>query len=222
MSNISKLLDQVLSSSATKGFAGGLAGGMAANLLSKKTTKKLGKNALKLGGVAAVGALAYSAYKNYSNKQSAMADSSPIASSLSHSDIPEPQHFLPETGGTEISDELSLTLIRAMIASARADGQMDAAESQAIFEKIQSLGIDEETQSSLIDEMNRPVDMDSLIKSATSPEIAAEIYTASLLAVEVDDNAERGYLNMLAARLKLPIQLVMEIEKQVKEQKVFA
>jgi uncharacterized membrane protein YebE (DUF533 family) len=74
----------------------------------------------------------------------------------------------------------------------------------------------------LVKEMGHPVDIDAIVNSATSPEIAAEIYAASLLAVEVDSAAEKAYLGMLAARLELPAQLVAELERQVETQKTFA
>jgi uncharacterized membrane protein YebE (DUF533 family) len=109
-----------------------------------------------------------------------------------------------------------------MIAVAGADGRLDAQESQAIFQKIQSLGLDSESQSLLVEEMGHPVDMDVIINSASSPEIAAEIYTASLLAVDVDTAAEKGYLAMLAARLRLPSELVVELGRQVEAQKSIA
>ncbi len=60
--------------------------------------------------------------------------------------------------------------------------------------------------------------MDAIVKSATSPEIAAEIYVASLLAIDVDTADEKSYLAMLAARLKLPPELVMELNRQVESQ----
>ncbi len=84
------------------------------------------------------------------------------------------------------------------------------------------MGLDNESQSLLVAEMGHPVDMDAIVNSATSPEIAAEIYTASLLAVDVDTAAEKSYLGMLAARLKLPPGLVGELEQQVEAQKTFA
>jgi uncharacterized membrane protein YebE (DUF533 family) len=224
MADMDKLLGQLLSSSTAKGLAGGLAGGMATKMISKKSARKLGKNALKLGGVAAVGALAYTAYKRYNNAQNQPpAPNNPALAAQAPAELlPAPQHsaFLPETGNPAASNQHGLTLVRAMIAAARADGQMDMQESQVIFEKIESLGLDEENRALLIDEMNHPVNMDSIIQSATSPELAAEIYTASLLAVDVDTAAEKGYLNMLAARLKLPASLVAEIEQQVEAQRV--
>jgi uncharacterized membrane protein YebE (DUF533 family) len=67
--------------------------------------------------------------------------------------------------------------------------------------------------------MGHPVDMDAIISSASSPEVAAEIYIASLLAVDVDTAAEKSYLAMLAARLQLPPALITELTSQVNELK---
>jgi uncharacterized membrane protein YebE (DUF533 family) len=66
--------------------------------------------------------------------------------------------------------------------------------------------------------MGRPIDMDELVASATSPEVAAEIYIASLLAINVDTAAEESYLNMLAARLNIPPELSNELRRQVEAQ----
>lgn len=63
--------------------------------------------------------------------------------------------------------------------------------------------------------MGRPGDIDAIVKSATSPEIAAEIYLASLLAVDFATPAEKSYLAMLAARLDLAPALVAERHRQV-------
>jgi hypothetical protein len=50
---------------------------------------------------------------------------------------------------TNCCSSLGLTLVRAMIAVARADGRLDAQESQTIFQKIQSLGLDSESNEKL-------------------------------------------------------------------------
>ncbi len=211
MVDMNKLLGQLLGSGAASGFAGGLAGGLASNMLT-------GKKALKVGGVAAVGALAYTAYQRYNNKDTKSTLPATAAGLIA---APSGTAFMPEESDDVANETLGLTLIRAMIAVARADGRLDAQESQSIFQKIQSLGLDSESQALLVEEMGQPIDMDAIVNSATSPEIAAEIYTASLLAVEVDTPAERGYLDMLAARLRLPSELVMELERQVEGQRAF-
>ena len=50
------------------------------------------------------------------------------------------------------------------------------------------------------------------------PQMAAEIYTASLLTIDVDTQAEQSYLNMLAARLTIPPELAVELRRQVEAQ----
>ncbi len=221
MVDVNKLLGSFLGSGAASGFAGGLAGGLASKMISGKAVKKLGSSALKLGGVAAVGALAYTAYKRYNDTQQGVA----VASSVKADELsaaPAGSAYLPEPSDQAANSALGLILVRAMIAVARADGRLDAQESQTIFQKIESLGLDSESQNLLVQEMGHPVDVDTIINSASSPEIAAEIYIASLLAVEVDNAAEKSYLAMLAARLQLPPQLVTELERQVEAQKTVA
>ena len=80
------------------------------------------------------------------------------------------------------------------------------------------MGLDQESQTLPVAEMGRPVDMDALVASATSPEVAAEIYLASLLATDVDTAAEQSYLVMLAARLNIPPELATELHRQVAAQ----
>ena len=77
-----------------------------------------------------------------------------------------------------------------MIASARSDGRLDGKESQAIFERIESLPLAPDDKSLLIEEMGHPVDMDAIVNSAKTPEIAAEVYIASIMAIDVDTVAE--------------------------------
>ena len=216
MADMNKLLGQLLGSGAAGGFAGGLAGGLTGNLLTSKSGRKVGKKALKMGGIAAVGALAYAAYQRYSS-----ADKSTGHSALSQAaetelvPAPEGSAFMPARNNLAGQEALGLTLVRAMIAAARADGKLDAKESRTIYQRIESLGLDPEDQALLVAEMGHPVDMDAIVNSATSPEVAAEIYVASLLAIDVDTADEKSYLAMLAARLKLPPELVTELDRQV-------
>jgi uncharacterized membrane protein YebE (DUF533 family) len=219
MTDMNKLLGQLLGSGAAGGFAGGLAGGLAGNLLSSKSGRKMGKKALKMGGIAAVGALAYTAYRRYSANATAGGQAMGSQSNKPElSPAPAGSAFLPEKEDFAAQEALGLTLVRAMIAAARSDGRLDAQESQAIFQRIESLGLDPESQSLLIAEMGRPVDVDAIINSAHSPEVAAEIYIASLLAIDVDTTAEHSYLAMLAARLNIPPDLAEELRNQVEAQ----
>ncbi|SHG78834.1 tellurite resistance TerB family protein [Ferrimonas marina] len=269
MADVNKLLGSLLGSSTAKGFAGGLAGGVASNMLMSKSGRKMGKKALKVGGIAAVGALAYTAYQRYSNsgnsdssgnsdhavnnaqpqgaahhgghtaaaaatsvngaypnqanapQQAAYPNESASLSQQRGELIPAPagSAFLPAENDAAANEALGMTLIRAMIAAARSDGRLDAQESQAIFQRIEMLELDPESKNLLIQEMGQPVDMDAIVNSATCPEVAAEIYAASVLAIDVDTTAERAYLGMLAARLQLPPGLANELEAEIQAQR---
>lgn len=222
---MNKILGKLLGSSAASGFAGGLAGGFASSLLTGKKgkkgkkAKKMAKNVLKAGGIAAVGALAYTAYQRYNSKATTQPQTALPPTPEELLPAPAGTAFMPDMDDNAATEALGLTLVRAMVAAARSDGRLDAEESQAIFQKIESLGLDSENQALLVEEMGHPVDMDAIVNSADCPEVAAEIYIASLLAVEVDTAAETGYMAMLAARLCLPAELVAELEHQVEVQK---
>ena len=58
------------------------------------------------------------------------------------------------------------------------------------------------------------VAIDAVVAAATSPELAVEIYAASVLAIDPDDPAEQAYLAMLASRLKLDPGLRASIEAE--------
>ncbi len=202
--NAEKILSQLLSSGAASGLAGGLAGGLASGMLTSKAGRKLGGKALQLGGLAAVAGLAYTAWSRYRQAGAAQpADLSPAQLA--------PAGFLPAPARSDERSDLALTLLFAMIAAARADGKLDGPERRAIFEGVARLDLPETERSQLYAALERPADLEWLAKQATSPERAAEIYAASLLAIEVDTPAERGYLAMLAARLELPDELVTNL-----------
>lgn len=215
MRDLNRVLDQLLQNNAAKGFAGGLLGGMAGSMLMGKPGRKLAKKTIQYGGMAAVAALAYTAYKRYNEDKGRVGAARMSAPGGDVLAPPAGSAFLPAESDTAGRESLGLAMVRAMIAAARADGKFDAKESQAIFERIESADLDPEEKSLLIEEMNHPADMDAIVRAARTPECAAELYTASLLAIDVDHPAENAYLKMLAARLKLPPELVAELHRQV-------
>lgn len=215
MADINKLLGQLMGSGAAGGFAGGLAGGLASSLLTSKKGRKLGGKALKMGGIAAVGAMAYGAFQKYNGSQSTTPPPLEQQATPPLPPAPEGSPFLPAQNDSTGMQNLSMTLVRAMIAAARSDGRLDAQESQAIFQRMEALDLQAEERDLLFQEMGKPVDMDAIVQSATCPEVAAEIYLASLLAIDVDTVEEQSYLGMLAARMRLPQELVKELHMQV-------
>ncbi|MGD9507690.1 MAG: tellurite resistance TerB family protein [Geminicoccaceae bacterium] len=98
-------------------------------------------------------------------------------------------------------------LLRAMINAAKADGQIDGAEMNAILSKLEEAGADQEAKDFVLAEMRRPLDLDTLVAGATTPGLAAAVYAASTMAIKVDTVAEQNYLAQLASRLELSPQV---------------
>ncbi|MEN6319969.1 MAG: tellurite resistance TerB family protein [Syntrophaceae bacterium] len=107
-------------------------------------------------------------------------------------------------------------VLRAMINATKADGQIDEGEINRITGKLKEIGADTEAQSYLMAQMQQPMETEQLIAAAQGkPELAAQIYGASLLAIEVDTQAERDYLAQLAAGLGLSPQVTGRIHELV-------
>jgi uncharacterized membrane protein YebE (DUF533 family) len=193
--------DQNVQRTAMTGAAG-LAAGM---LLSGGGLGKLVGNAAKLGAVAAVGGLAYSAWQNYQkNQQQSGAPGVPT---------PSQDAFIPPPQAAHQTEELGKTLVRAMISAAKADGQIDAEEKDRIFKRLETMALSAEEKAFVFDELSGPLDINAVVARADTPEHAAEIYAASLVAMVPDTAAERSYLEALAFKLKLPTGLVEEIHR---------
>jgi len=193
------------------GIGGGaLAGGLAGILLGTKQGRKIAGTAATVGGMALVGALAYGAYRNW---QAGRAPEQDARASVPLLPPPRETPFMPASEAEQQS--LGLSLMRAMIAAAKSDGHIDAKEQSNIFAQLDNLNLSAEEKAFVLDELRKPLDVDAVARGARSPEQAAEIYVASLLAIDVDNPAERGYLAMLAARLNLDEKLVAHLHATV-------
>ena len=100
-------------------------------------------------------------------------------------------------------------LVAAMANAAKADGQIDQREIEHITGKVQA---DEASRRRLMEELRQPMDTDRIVRAANNnPQLAAQVYAASLLAINVDTEAERRYLADLAAKLRLDPAVVQNL-----------
>ncbi len=106
-------------------------------------------------------------------------------------------------------DDRALLLLRAMIAAAHADGALDEDERRRIMEGEDGGGAPE--AAILADELAHPLDVEELCAIVKSPAAAADVYAASLMAIEVDTAEERDYLASLAAGLALDANTVADL-----------
>jgi len=189
---------------------GAAMGGLASLLLRSGRGGGFAKNAVKYGGLAMIAAMAYRAWNDHQARQGQTGAAPAPQPSGADALAPPPagSPFMP--GPAEEQDRARL-LLSAMIAAAKADGTIDAQEQAAILDRAADL--DSEAKAFVLDQMRQPVDLDRLVAAATAPEIALEIYTASLVAIDPDHPAEQAYLRLLAARLGLDDGLVAEVDR---------
>ena len=189
-----------------KGAGGGaLAAGALGLLLGNKSARKMGGKALTYGGLAALGVVAYKAYSNWQAQQA----SAPQAEPQTLDRLPAPQAELH-----------SQAILKALVGAAKADGHVDARERQLIEGELVKLTQDASLQHWLQAELNKPLDPAEIARAASTPEMAAEMYVASVLMVDEEHFMERAYLEELARQLKLDPALKRELEAQVRQELV--
>ena len=165
------------------------------------------KGALGGGALALLGSIAMSALKS---QQGAAPDPEEIAKEAPLG-LREPQTPAEEA---ELEHTAHL-ILRAMISAAKADGQIDGSEMQRIGGRLEQAGADQEARDFVIAELQTPLELESLTREVHAPAVAAEVYAASLLAIEVDTAAERDYLRRLANRLGLDDATVQRIHQMM-------
>ena len=103
-------------------------------------------------------------------------------------------------------------LLKAMVNAAKADGQIDSDERQKIIEfmgdmsKVEQMFVEQELQKELhIEEFLREIPKG----------MEKQVYYMSLFAIDLDNEEEREYLEMLSHRLNLPYHVVDSIHESL-------
>jgi uncharacterized membrane protein YebE (DUF533 family) len=238
------MLDKFLNSGMATGV---LAGGVGAALLGRSG---IGRDLLKVGGLALVGTLAYQAYQRsrqnqaqvpgapaqpgigeavkgvFSGQSGSMGALGGIAGGVlkglpgvgemfGQNNQPPANSGFGDQGAPQQTEATGMAIMVAMISAAKADGHIDAQESQKIFEHMDKAGLAADERAFVMNELAKPVDLDALARLATTPEIAAQMYTASALTIADVNAAEQAYLDKLAQRLGLDASFTNELGRQI-------
>ncbi len=184
---------------------GALTAGALALLLGTGAGRRLTGAAIKVGSVAAIGGLAYNAYSKW---QAQIQDSSGSVNRI------EPVQ--PKSDQVDVAaQQKSVVLVRAMVAAAKADGHIDAAERKSMLELVDQQHFDAETLEFLKDQINNDVTVTEIAALADSPELANEMYLACRIVIDQSNVAEKEWLSSLSSELGLADELVANLEAQV-------
>ena len=178
---------------------GAAVAGVLALLLGTRPGRQVTGTALKLGSLAALGGLAYQTYQNWQREHSA----TPAAVGTPVDQLTGPP-----------AEQRSRALLTAMLAAAKADGVIDSSEQGKIDAYLNSLEVPPDLRRFLEEEAAKPLSVQDIAAGADSPAAAAEIYLTSRLVIDVANERERAYLDELATLLRLPPEVVAELERQ--------
>lgn len=147
------------------------------------------------GAMAVLGTLALTALRN---AQAARSGAAEAQIALDSADV-------EAVAGPE-SERLMLA---AMISAAKADGTIDQSEMQKIVGKLGQVTAEE--KQFVLEQMAAPLDISALAAQVSGRAQAAQVYAASLLAIEADTDQERAYLRELAGALDLDAGTVEQL-----------
>jgi len=167
------------------------------------------KNAGGLGGTGGLGGLLGGALAKYAQQN--------------NPNVPNPSHehcdHLPiGVDQREAADHATL-MIRAMINAAKSDGTFDKSEQEKVLSKLGD--VTQEEIDFVKKEFNTPLDVKGFARSVPRG-MEEQIYTVSLMAIDLDQNAEAHYLAELAKELNISHQLANQLHDKFYVPKIFA
>lgn len=181
------------------GLLGGLLGGAGGSAAGFPQGRSVGGP--NYAALASLGMMAFQAYQSWQR---------------SHAAAPQQTvRTVDQLSGPEAEDH-SHAILRALIAAAKADGSIDNQEKQLIYAEIKRQTSDPQLQQWLDEEVGKPLDAAEVAQSAQDPAVAAEMYLASVMLVDDQQEAERTYLDQLAGALQIDPTLQVHLEQQAK------
>ena len=127
----------------------------------------------------------------------------------------EPANAIPAVPPLPEPGNRTVLLIRAMIAAANADGVIDETERNRILKKLEAVSLSHQEHAFIVKELLSPVGLDQIAAQVDSMETAKNVYTVSLLAIDIDTDAERTYMRTMAQRLNLTDSILNEIHDEL-------
>ncbi|MGD1882574.1 MAG: DUF533 domain-containing protein [Paracoccaceae bacterium] len=119
----------------------------------------------------------------------------------------------PEIEPTADQEAAAALMLKAMIQAAKSDGELDDAEQEKLIGQLGG-DVDQEEAAFVQAEMRAPVDVDALV-GQTPQGMGPQIYAVSLLAIDLDSEAEAQYLHKLARGFGLDATQVNDIHAQL-------
>src|SRR5215467_14570437 len=137
------------------------AGSLAALLLGTSTGRRVAAGAVKLGGLAALGGVAYKAFSNWQQSKPLM-EGVPGLEQLT-APAPAGSGFHAD----DHSHDTAQLIVRAMVATAVADGTIDPAQRATLVAQMQRAGLGSEESTFLDEAIAHPMSVDEIARGVS-------------------------------------------------------
>jgi uncharacterized membrane protein YebE (DUF533 family) len=187
-----------------------VAGGLAALLLGTSTGRSVAAGAVKLGGLAGLGGIAYKAFSNWQQNRPLMEG----VPGLEQLTAPAP------TGSGFHADDHShdsaQLIVRAMAATARADGTIDPGQRARLAEQMQRADLGSDERAFLDEALAHPLSPGEIARNvAGNSQLAAQIVAAASLVADPANAKEQEFLSRLGIELGISGDLLSHIRAAV-------
>jgi uncharacterized protein YidB (DUF937 family) len=118
----------------------------------------------------------------------------------------------PEDAPSQREEEHAALLLRAMVMAVKADGRIDAGEQKRLMDHLQDA--DESEMAFVEEQLRAPVDPQALATDTPEGQ-QAQVYLMSVMAIDIDNEAETRYLRDLASALGLDAATVAAIHERL-------
>jgi uncharacterized membrane protein YebE (DUF533 family) len=183
-------------------------------LLNKRARKTIGKTAVKVGGAAAIAGVGYFAYQKWQqSKQAPSTTSNHPQANPALAAVPT-QPAAPAQLAAPVSESLAAVMLKAMIASALADNQLQPEQFEQIEAAMDNPVLTPDEVRTLTAALHHPPTIEEIAAAVDGLEQASEVYGACLSVIDPDNMAENMFLRRMARALALPDALARSIREQ--------
>ncbi len=132
------------------------------------------------------------------------------------SDAWNPVPGVPAPPPISAEDREGLLMLRAMIAVAKADGQIDSDERARIADQLDAAGLSPAGRDAVLAAFGADTAPEALAREANDPMLAAQLYAAAVAGAASIEGAERAWLDSFARALRLDRAAAEAIERRIR------
>src|SRR5208283_3613126 len=170
-----------------------VAGGLAALLLGTSTGRSMAAGAVKLGGLAGLGGIAYKAFSNWQQSKPLM-EGVPGLEQLT-APAPTGSGFHAD----DHSHDTTQLIVRAMVATASADSTIDPAQRATLVAQMQRAGLGSDESAFFEEAVAHPMSPGEIARSvAGNSQLAAQVVAATSLMADPANVKEEEFLSRLS------------------------